>query len=82
MGQLFNDIKESGSVRGGKSKIIEILEQLDKTDRKDLIDALNDHSIPASNISRAMEKRGHKLGVHVITKYRRGELVAKIDELI
>ena len=82
MGKLFDDIKDSGVNKGSKSKIVEILDALDKDDRKDLIAALNDHSIPASNIARAMEKRGHKLAVHVITRYRRGELVTRIDESI
>ena len=80
MGKLFDEIQESSVVKGSKSRIVEILNALDKQDRSDLVEALNDHSIPASTISSAMAKRGHKLAVHVITRYRRGELVTRIDE--
>lgn len=60
---------------------MEILESLnDEEDRKDFLDALNDHSIPASNISKAMNKRGYRLAINVITRYRRGELVTQINE--
>jgi hypothetical protein len=80
MGKLFDDIKDSGVHKGSKSQIASIMEVMSKEDRKDLLEALNDHSIPASNISRAMQKRGHKLGPHVISRYRRGEMVTKLDE--
>ena len=42
--------------------------------------ALDDHSIPASSISKALNKRGYKLAVNVITRYRRGELVTKVSD--
>lgn len=79
MGDLFNEIKDSAVVQGKKSRIAEILDKLPKDDQKDLLAALDDHSIPASNISRAMAKRGHKLAINVISRYRRGELVTKVD---
>ena len=80
MGKLFDEIKKEQVMGGNKSRILEILEELPKEDRKDFLDALNDHSIPASNISKAMSKRGYKLAINVISRYRRGELVTKIDE--
>lgn len=80
MGSLFEDIKNerSNTSRGMRSRISEILDTLKPEEQKDFVKALDDHSIPASNISRAMAKRGHKLSVSIISRYRRGELVTKI----
>lgn len=82
MGKLFDEIQKEKAARGTKSRIAEILDDLNDADRKDLLDALNDHSIPASNISKAVAKRGYKLAINVISRYRRGELVTKFDESI
>lgn len=82
MGKLFDEIKKERCSSGNKSRVLEILLDLNESDRKDLLEALNDHSIPASNISKAMSKRGYKLAVNVISRYRRGELVTNIDESI
>lgn len=79
MGDLLNEIKDSVVSQGKKSRIAEILDKLSEKDQKDFLAALDDHSIPASNISRAMAKRGHKLAINVISRYRRGELVTKIN---
>ncbi len=78
MGKLFDDIKKEQSHRGTRSRIAEIYELLPEDERKDFIKALDDHSIPASNISKAMAKRGHKLAINVISRYRRGELTTVI----
>ena len=80
MGSLFDDIKKSSSQKGNKSRILEILDQLPEQDKKDLLKALDDHSIPASNISKALASRGIRLAVNVITRYRRGELVTEIKK--
>lgn len=77
MGSLFDDIKQTQSQKGNRSRIGEILEALPDDERKDLLKALDDHSIPASSISKALEKRGHKLAINVISRYRRGELATK-----
>jgi hypothetical protein len=78
MGDLLNEIKDNAVSQGKRSRISEILDKLSKEEQKDLLAALDDHSIPASNISRAMAKRGHKLAINVISRYRRGELVTKV----
>jgi len=80
LGDLFNEIKNSAVGQGKRSRIVVILNALSKEEQKDLLAALNDHSIPASNISRAMAKRGHRLAINVISRYRRGELLTKVDE--
>lgn len=81
MGKLFEEIIQEKSKAGNRSRIQEIYDELPKADREDFIKALDDHAIPASNISKAMAKRGHKLAVNVISRYRRGELATKINEL-
>jgi hypothetical protein len=78
MGKLFDDIKGEKSHRGTRSRIAEIIDGLSEDDAKDFKKALDDHSIPASNISRAMNKRGFKLAINVISRYRRGELATDI----
>jgi len=82
VGNLLNDIKNEGSRMGKKPRILEILEELSEEDQADLLTALDDHSIPASNIREAMKKRGYKLNIDVIGRYRRGELVTDIHESI
>lgn len=78
MGDLFDEIKKNSARKGNRSRIQEIAEQLSDSDRKDFIKALDDHGIPASNISKALETRGFKLAPNVISRYRRGELVTDI----
>jgi DNA-binding transcriptional ArsR family regulator len=78
MGSLFDDIKKEQMRKGNRSRIAEILETLPEDEKKDFIKALDDHSIPASNISKALEKRGIRLAINVISRYRRGELATKI----
>lgn len=78
MGDLFDEIKKSNVRKGNRSRIAEIADSLPDNDRKDFLKALDDHSIPASNIAKALEKRGFKLAVNVISRYRRGELVTEI----
>lgn len=78
MGSLYDDIKQEQLRKGNRSRIAEILNALPDDERKDLLKALDDHGIPASNISKALEKRGHKLAINVISRYRRGELNTKI----
>jgi tRNA U54 and U55 pseudouridine synthase Pus10 len=49
------------------------LESMDETDRKELIEALDDYTITAPTISRVLERRGIDLDASSINKYRRGE---------
>jgi hypothetical protein len=83
VGKLFEEIASTKKrLSGPKPRILEILQSLDKEDRKDLLDALNDHTISSSSISSAMEKRGYRLTVATINRYRRGELETTFDESI
>lgn len=82
MGKLFDDIQSKSARHGNKSKLLSILEDLGSEDRKDLLDALDNHSIPASNIRKALGDRGYKLDDGVINRYRRGDLATDLHELI
>jgi hypothetical protein len=46
---------------------------MDETDRKELVEALDDYTIPAPTISKVLERRGIDLDASSINKYRRGE---------
>jgi len=46
---------------------------MDEADRKELIEALDDYTIPAPTISKVLAKRGIDLNAAAISKYRRGE---------
>lgn len=46
---------------------------MDEADRKELIEALDDYTIPAPTISKVLQRRGIDLDAASISKYRRGE---------
>ena len=71
MGKLLEEIKDT-SVRVGKPprKIDLVLEQLNKQDRADLLEAINDHSISASVISRVLSSKGFQISRGAVQRYR------------
>ncbi len=71
MGKLLDEIKQT-STRVGKPprKIDLILEQLDKQDRADLLEAINDHSISPSVISRVLSNKGFQITRSAVQRYR------------
>lgn len=71
MGKLLEEIKQT-SVRSGKPprKIDLILEQLNKQDRADLLEAVNDHSISPSVISRVLSNKGFQITRGSVQRYR------------
>ena len=71
---LLNEIRsEKVTATGRIPRIQRVLESMDDTDRKELVEALDDHLIPAPAISRVLERRGIDLDASSINKYRRGE---------
>lgn len=73
MGELLNQIQAARVGSGRKSDLELALGKLSEEDRTDLIAALDDHSIPAAAIARALNGRGLKVSSAVINRYRRGE---------
>jgi len=72
---LLEEIKNSSSVSGRIPMLLQIIDKLETQDKADLLAALNDYTISAPAISRALENRGHRISVGSINAYRRGELI-------
>lgn len=71
---LLSEIRSEGSIPSGRiPRIQRVLESMDETDRKELVEALDDYTIPAPTISKVLERRGIDLDASSINKYRRGE---------
>lgn len=68
MGKLLEEIKSSGS--GRPSLVAQILADLPKQDAQDLQEALADPTISVMQITRALNKRGHKISSSVIYRHR------------
>ena len=69
MSGLLNEIKLAAVKKNSISRIVD---QLNETDAKEFISALNDHNITARAIVAVMVKRGFKLNDVVVSNYRRG----------
>jgi len=71
MGKLLEEIKQTSN-RVGKPprKIDLVLEQLNKQDRTDLLEAINDHSISPSVISRVLCNKGFQITRGAVQRYR------------
>ena len=80
--EMDEEYSEEDSSGEGEAEMEGGDEELSEEDKNDLLAALDDHSIPASNIREAMKKRGYKLNIDVIGRYRRGELVTDIRESV
>ena len=71
---LLSEIQHESPVFTGRiPRIKHVLEAMDEKDYQELIEALDDHLIPAPAISRVLERRGIDLDASSINKYRRGE---------
>jgi hypothetical protein len=75
-GNLLNEIKQQQTQPSGRiPMIVQIIESLNEEDRNDLLEALDDTSLSAAGIARALTNRGHKINASAINGYRRGEVV-------
>lgn len=81
VGELLSQIKAEKIKMGKKSKLVEIIEKLPKDQKKDLVTALDDRNISASQICKVLARNGLKLTPDVISRYRRGALKADIHEV-
>jgi tagatose-1,6-bisphosphate aldolase non-catalytic subunit AgaZ/GatZ len=71
----MDEIKSNHRVSGRVPLIYQIISKLEKQDKEDLLNALNDPTIPTPSICTALEKRGHRISKGSINQYRRGELI-------
>lgn len=76
MAGLSDQIKaEKRLVCGRKRRIPEVMASLDAADQKALQAALDDKSIKAATIQRALAKRGIRLSATTINAHRNGDHV-------
>ena len=75
MGKFLNEIK--GQPVGCSNTIDAIIAKLGEHDGKDLLDALNDPSIRAIQIIKALQARQIKLSASVITRYRAANVITQ-----
>jgi aminoglycoside phosphotransferase (APT) family kinase protein len=61
-------------------RIKHVLEAMDEKDYQELIEALEDVTIPAPTISKVLARRGINLDPASINKYRRGEFAHVIKK--
>lgn len=73
MGDLLGEIQKTAATCGKKTALQKILVRLDEQDRKDLLKALDDISIPALAIRAALAKRNIAISMSAIYRYRKGE---------
>jgi hypothetical protein len=71
----MEEIKSSHRTTGRVPLLYQIMSKLEKQDKEDLLNALNDPTIPTPSICAALEKRGHRISKGSINQYRRGELI-------
>jgi hypothetical protein len=70
---LLSEIRSEESTPSGRiPRIQRVFESMDETDRKELVEALDDYTIPAPTISKVLKRRGIDLDASSINKYRRG----------
>lgn len=73
-GNLLSEIRGEQFVAPRRVPLlVQIVENLEADDKKDLLEALDDHSFTAASIARALTKRGHRINPAIIQAYRRGE---------
>ena len=75
---LADEIKSEPSRNGGmkRRRLWQIGDALDESDRVALFAALDDFSVPARSIVRALAKRGFVVSESVISNYRSGRYVS------
>ena len=74
MGKLLEQIKTRPLNTGGvKSSVDLLLEKMKDQDRKDLLEALSDSTIPPTVIVSVLESNGMKIGRSAILRWRTRE---------
>lgn len=75
---LLEEVRRDRPISGRTPALLQIAEQLDEADRKDLIEAVNDHSISSASIARALKRRGFNITPGIVQAYRRGDVVREL----
>lgn len=77
MSRLSEEIKEQAATSRRRHGVDAALEQLSEEERRDLLEAILDPTIPLHAIAEVMRKRGIRLSTHSIRRARRGELTCE-----
>jgi len=72
---LLEEAKADQRLSGRTPLLILAAQQMTAEERKELIEALDDMSIPTAALSRALKRRGHNISASAIGQYRRGEII-------
>ena len=72
---LLEEIRADRPPSGRTPLLMQVASRMNETERQELIEALNDSTISAAAISRALKRRGYVVSAGAINQFRRGEIV-------
>jgi hypothetical protein len=75
---LLDDARNEHQPSGRVPLLIRVAQTMSETERKELVEALDDVTVSAASLSRALRRRGHNVSASAIGQYRRGEIVRVI----
>jgi uncharacterized membrane protein len=64
------DYKPSGRV----PVLVQVAKTMSESERKELVEALNDPTITTAALSRALKRRGYNVSASSVGQFRRGEI--------
>ena len=72
---LLEEVRADRVPSGRTPILIQVASRMEANERKELLEAINDSSISAAAISRALKRRGYTISPAAINQFRRGEIV-------
>lgn len=72
---LLEELKSEKLVSGRTPLLVQAVARMDKNEKAELLEALNDVTISGAAISRALKRRGYVISAGAINQFRRGEIV-------
>lgn len=75
---LLEEAKDNRRLSGRTPLIVQVANTMTPEERKELVEALDDPTIPNAALSRVLRRRGHNISPSAIGQYRRGEIVRVI----
>ena len=68
---------ETKSHNGPHCTLCSLIPTLDAEDAAVLVESLADFKIHGTQIARALQREGHQIGAHVVTRHRRGDCLSR-----
>lgn len=72
---LLEEVRADRPPSGRTPLLLQVASRMNEAERKELLEALNDPTISAAAISRALKRRGHVISAGAINQFRRGEII-------